>query len=124
MNANFTIDGRLPGLNEIIGAINIHRYKGATLKKKETARCMWAIIAGHVPTFTDPVRIGFRWIEPNMMRDPDNISAGAKYVLDALVQLKRIPNDTRRWVKSITHDFAEPDGVSPRVEVTINATRP
>lgn len=124
IQAMFKIEGRLPGLNEIIAATNNNRYGGAYLKKKETKRCMWAVIAGNVPAFSVPVRVAFHWIEPNLKRDPDNIAVGAKFVLDALVELGRLPNDSRKWVKEVTHVFAEPDPKNPRVEVEIVATGP
>lgn len=117
--SKFTIQGRLSGLNEIINASRGNRYAGANQKKKETARCQWAVIANAVPTFVAPVRINFRWFEKDLRRDPDNICAGAKFVLDALVELNRIPNDSRKWIKGITHDFPDPNKNDPRVEVQI-----
>lgn len=121
MEGRFTIQGRLPGLNEIVGANRSNRYAGGAQKKKETQRCQWAIIAGSVPVFTCPVTVHFQWIERDLKRDPDNISAGAKFILDALVVLGRIPNDTRRWIKGISHVFNEPDKQNPRIEVTVTS---
>jgi Holliday junction resolvase RusA-like endonuclease len=63
--------------------------------------------------------MAFRWIEKDLRRDPDNICAGAKFVMDALVELGRIPGDTRRWVKGISHEFPDPDAKNPRIEITI-----
>lgn len=119
MQGRFTISGRLSGLNEIIKVARYNRFEGASQKKKETQRCQWAIIAGSVPVYKIPVRVSFKWIEQDLRRDPDNISAGAKFCLDALVELGRIPNDTRRWIKGITHEFPDPDKKNPRVEVMI-----
>ena len=119
MEGRFTISGRLSGLNEIVNIARYNRFAGASQKKKETQRCQWAIIAGRVPTYQNPVVIKFVWIEKDLRRDPDNICAGAKFVLDALVELGRIPNDTRKWIKGITHEFPEPDKKNPRVEVSI-----
>lgn len=119
MDFTFTIQGALPGLNEIIGAINKHRYAGAEQKKKEQKRCSWSIVAGRVPTFSVPVIFTFRWIEKDLRRDPDNICAGTKFILDALVEMKKIPRDSRRWVKGIFHEFPEPDKQNPRIEITI-----
>lgn len=119
MQGRFTISGTLAGLNEIIQTARYNRFAGASQKKKETQRCQWAIIAGSVPTFTTPVTVAFRWIERDFRRDPDNVCVGAKFALDALVELGRIPNDTRRWIKGITHEFPEPDNMNPRIEVTL-----
>jgi hypothetical protein len=119
VTGRFTITGRLSGLNEIISAARYNRFAGASQKKKETKRCQWAIIAGEVPTFSSPVRLRFSWVETNLKRDPDNVCAGAKFVLDALVELNRIPGDGRRWIKTIEHVFPEPDKKNPRVEIEI-----
>jgi len=116
---HFTVEGRLSGLNEIVNAARSNRYAGAQQKKRETTRCQWAILAASVPRFVAPVRVAFKWIEKDLRRDPDNICAGAKFCLDALVENGRIPNDTRRWIKGITHEFPEVDKNKPRVEVQI-----
>lgn len=103
----------------MIGAMNYHRHKGATLKKEETARCaMWAM-AGKFPALKVPVRLLIRWIEPNNRRDLDNISGGLKFILDGLVTSGKLINDTRQWVKGITHEFPDADHKNPRVEVEI-----
>lgn len=39
--------------------------------------------------------------------------------MDALVELGRIPNDSRRYIKGITHLFPEPDKDNPRIEITL-----
>jgi Holliday junction resolvase RusA-like endonuclease len=117
--SKFVIAGRLAGLNEIIASANTHRYSNAKLKKAETSRCAYAVMAGDVQTFSVPVKVHFRWIEPNNRRDIDNISAGAKFVLDALVMLHKIPNDTRQWVKGLSHEFPAPEAQAARVEVIL-----
>lgn len=109
----------MPGLNEIIGANRRHYHAGARQKKEETERCQWAILAGRVPTFTFPVWVRFVWVERDFRRDPDNITAGTKFVLDALVELKRIPGDSRRWIRGIEHEFALPEKEAPRIEVEL-----
>jgi len=122
MEATFKIDGRLIGLNDIIGRANHNRYAGAALKKTELRRVTMWIMAGNVPTFTTPVEISFRWIEKDNRRDIDNIAAGGtKVILDALVELHRLPNDGRKWVKRIEHCFPDPDAKNPRVEVKIKS---
>lgn len=122
MKAFFIIPGRLPGMNEIIKAArgNSGWYASASQKKKYTRLCANAIVAAGVPTFKNPVRILFRWYEPNGRRDVDNIQAGgAKFICDALVQTLRIPNDSRKWVPETMNQHPEPDPVNPRIEVTL-----
>lgn len=121
MIGRFTVQGRLPGLNEIVAKARYNRFAGASQKKKETRRCAFSVMVGSVPTFTVPVRVKFRWIEPDNRRDPDNIRSGAKFILDALVELGRIPGDGRKWIKAIEDEFPPADAVAPRIEVELVA---
>lgn len=113
----FEIKGRLPGLNEIIDEARRHRFAGAKQKKKETERCAYEIAAQGVGRIRKPVRLHFRWIEPNAKRDLDNIVAGAKFIGDGLVLAGCIPNDTRKWVVGFTHTFPEPCPEDPKIVV-------
>lgn len=115
--ATFTIPGRLASLNDIIAAGNQHRMVGAKLKRDETQRCAWHILQERIPIFTGPIRLWIYWYEKNRKRDVDNVASGIKFILDALVETGRIPNDGRRWVHAISHHFPEPDKTNPRVLV-------
>lgn len=115
----FVIDGKLSGMNDIIGLARIHWAASNTLKKKETQRCAEAIIAHGIPILKRPFMLHFHWFESNKRRDLDNICAAAKFVLDGMVLSNRIPFDTRKWVTGIIHSFPEPDKKNPRVEVEI-----
>lgn len=118
MTATFTIIGRLSGANDAIAAASYNRFTSGTLKKKETRRCALAAIAGVVPTFTKPVKIHFKWIEKNRKRDIDNVRFAAKYIMDGLQESGKLPNDSWKWVVSMSDEWAV-DPVNPRVEVTI-----
>lgn len=109
------IPGRLPGLNEIIDAAKSHFGEYASMKETYTNMVGW--LAKKLPKY-QRVNITITWYEPNEKRDPDNIMAGAKFILDGLVKAGTIPNDTRRYIKSITH-IPELDRKNPRVEVEI-----
>ena len=109
------IPGRLPGLNEIIDAAKSHFGEYASMKETYTNMVGW--LAKKLPKY-QRVNITITWYEPNEKRDPDNIMAGAKFILDGLVKAGTIPNDTRRYIKSITH-IPELDRENPRVEVEI-----
>lgn len=123
MELRFTIQGRLAGSNEIKYADRSHWSKGAKLRKADLERCTWSIgmqnIIQHA-RFTNAVGVNFAWIEPNGKRDLDNIMGGQKAILDALVLCAIIPNDTRKWVKSLTHTFPDPDAKNPRIEIVID----
>lgn len=111
----FEIPGRLPGLNEIIDAAkrNPHEYA----RMKETCTAMVAWLATKLPEFNKVVII-ITWYEPDERRDPDNIMAGQKFILDGLVAAGTIPNDSQKYVRGIVHRF-KVDRKNPRVEVEI-----
>ena len=114
----FEIPGRLPGLNEIIDAAKQGKGKYqpySIMKEEHTSMITW--IAKMLPKY-ERVELIITWYEPDRRRDPDNIMAGQKFILDALVQAGVIPNDNQRYIAGITHRF-EIDPVRPRVEVEI-----
>ena len=110
-----TIPGRLPGLNEIIDAAkrNPHEYA----RMKETCTAMVAWLAKKLPSY-EKVALVITWYEPDHRRDPDNIMAGQKFILDGLVAAGTIPNDSQKYVRGIVHRF-KVDRKNPRVEVEI-----
>ena len=110
------IPGRLPGLNEIIDAAKSHFGAYAKMKYEHTTAVTW--LAKKLPTYKR-VDLVITWHEPDQRRDPDNIMAGQKFILDGLVQkLGTIANDSQRYIQSITHRFGV-DRENPRVEVEI-----
>lgn len=114
----FEIPGRLPGLNEIIDAAKQGkgRYQPyALMKEKYTEMITW--LAKKLPTY-ERVALIITWHEPDRRRDPDNIMAGQKFILDALVQAGVIPNDSQKYIQGILHRF-DVDRKNPRVEVEI-----
>jgi hypothetical protein len=86
---------RLPGQNEIVAAAKGAGGTGrhyATLKAKLTndiALHAYAAKLKPVPR----AYFHFLWHEKNRQRDPDNISAGKKFILDSLVVAKVLEND-------------------------------
>lgn len=122
----FVIPGKLPSLNEMIGAASYNRFAYASLKKKATALCAQFVMLGKVPVFEKPIKILISYYEPNARRDLDGVySAGMKFILDALGPLKhggteRIKNDTREWVREISNRSPAIDKSNPRIEVLIS----
>ena len=87
--------------------------------KRETQKLIEAYISISNLTPVDyPVVIELSWQEPNNRRDVDNIQSSKKFILDALVEMKILPNDTRKWVTQI-HDFVITDKEHPGVWVLI-----
>ena len=118
MTFTFTIKGRLPSLNQ---TLKIPKYAYFQSRRRQILKQniqMWILGAG-VPQFLHPVKIHFRWVEKNRRRDFDNIRAGAKTILDALVKQQRIVNDSQKWLTQVT-DTYDLDKENPRVEVTIS----
>jgi Holliday junction resolvase RusA-like endonuclease len=116
----FVIPGRLPGTNEISWEERTHWSKGYKFRRKWTQMVGACVIAGRVPFYRVPVAVGIVYIERDRRRDCDNIHGGAKFILDALKETGRIPNDSRRWVRSCTPVVAEPDKDNPRIQVTVS----
>lgn len=110
---SFFIEGRLPGLNEIIGASRRNRYGAAKQKRELTSQI--AMVTRLIEIPKDARYWLFVWREPNKRRDPDNISAGTKFVFDGLQTAGVIENDGWKQVAGIIHAFAKSD--TPGVEV-------
>lgn len=126
MEAKFTIPGKLPSLNQMLGAASANRFMYGALKKKTTALCAQYILAARVPVFAKPVRISIVYWEPNERRDLDGVyAAGMKFILDALGPAKhggteRIKDDDREWVKEVLNSSPSIDKLNPRIEVSIS----
>jgi Holliday junction resolvase RusA-like endonuclease len=85
------------------------------MKKNHEEKICWII--KKLPQF-DKVKIRITWYEPNAMRDPDGIIAGLKFIMDSLVKMKVIPNDSQKYIKGIENIF-DIDRDNPRIEVEI-----
>ena len=118
MRATLWIPGRLPGLNEIIASARSHKMKSAQEKKTYTERVAWFAKAELKP-IQGKCDILFIWVEKNRRRDPDNITAGQKFVLDGLVQAGIIPNDGWKQIRTILHSFLvdQDEGVKVIIQV-------
>jgi len=114
----FDIEGRLPGLNEMIDAAKKGKGKYQPYSiMKQTYTDMVAWLAKKLPAY-EKVALIITWHEPDQRRDPDNIMAGQKFILDGLVAAGTIPNDSQKYVRGIVHRF-KVDRKNPRVEVEI-----
>ncbi len=114
------IPGRLPGLNEIIDAAKLSPYIYSKMKDRYTNIIAWT--AKMMPKFEGKVDIKIKWIEPNGNRDPDNVAAGKKFILDGLVKSGIIKNDSSKYINS-TYDIYEVDRKNPRIEIEINEVK-
>lgn len=121
MQGTFTIQGRLVGMNEIIGAARNNRFGSASQKKSQMQIVTDAIQADEVfrnLRFEKKVAIHATYYEPNARRDIDNIISSAKFWLDSLVNYGILPDDSQKYVTKIVSEVFV-DKENPRIEVTL-----
>ena len=111
----FAIPGTLPGWNQ---ANKGHWAKRAKLKREIEEYIGWIIKPVRYQPLQCPIRIDIKFYEPNRKRDIDNVKAGTKFILDALVKMRVIPDDGQKYVSDVTSDVLV-DREKPRVEVEI-----
>ena len=107
-------------MNYYTSACRTNQYKGAKLKQKNENVVKQAIYEqlGRL-RIKKPVRMLYRWYEPNKRRDLDNISAfGRKVIQDALVDTRVLQDDGWRYVKGFQDEFYVDKG-NPRIEIEI-----
>ena len=105
-----------PSLNEIIAAAKSHY--GAYSKMKHKFTDIVIAYANGKKKYNKPVNIYIDWYSKNKKKDPDNIAAGKKFILDGMVKAEIIPNDTFAYIRGFRDRFFV-DDKNPRVEVYI-----
>ena len=124
----FTIEGSLPGLNEIIAMNRVSSksnkkrfYAYTEIKRKVEEKIVLSAMSANRSRSLEPLAsfdAHFLWFERNSRRDPDNVAAGVKFIFDALVSCKLIAGDRFANVRSIHHHFMT-SKENPRVEVEL-----
>lgn len=115
----FIIDGRLDDLNKYTKACRGNAYAGAKMKKDNEKVCMFYIQKfklKHIENY--PIKVKINWYEKNRRRDIDGITFATKFILDSLVKMKIIDDDSQKYVNEIEHHVYI-DKENPRIEVTI-----
>ena len=113
---SFFIPVRLPGLNDIILAKG--QYYGRGKKRYEKYQAMKKEYEGLIIATIQLAKIKpvtrahfkFTWIEKNKMRDPDNIAAARKFILDALVRSGVLTGDGWKQVAGWIDTFSVATG--------------
>ena len=105
---------RLPSLNDVIDENRRDKHEGNRLKRE-----VQDIIGQYIrvsrskkllaPVTTEGNVVFIEWHEANRKRDVDNVQSSVKFILDALVVHKILPNDTRRWVEQVHHKVVDSD---------------
>ena len=117
MTQRFTIEGRLPSLNEYIRAERSGWQAANSMKHK-----FEKLVAGSamgLRKISGPVRIRYTFFEKDRRRDKDNVAGVAhKIVQDALVKAGILVNDSWDYVVGFTDDF-QIDKLRPRIEIEL-----
>lgn len=114
------IQGRLPSLNEYTLKCRYNRFAGAKMKKDAQEKVCIAIRGSKLKIIKNyPISLNFTWYEPNKKRDIDNVIFGEKFVLDALVEMGILINDSQKYVTQVSHEV-KTDKENPRIEVELN----
>ncbi len=115
-----TIVGTLIGLNEVIGKARAHWSKGAQQKKEIEKRICEEIMVSQLKPIKGTFTLDILWVEKDDKRDPDNIIAAKKFILDALQTKGIIVNDNMKYWKGLKESWqvATP-GLKPGVYITL-----
>lgn len=89
-----------PCLNEQINIARNNRYGSAKEKEKWTRDIAKLAQEQNQRIFPDKVWMQFIYYLKNSRRDPDNVSASRKYILDGLVKAGIIVNDNLQIIQS------------------------
>lgn len=105
---------RLPSLNDVIDANRRDKHEGNRMKREVQEIIGQYIRVSRSKKWLSPVAtegnvVFIEWREANRKRDADNVQSSAKFILDALVLHKILPNDTRRWVEQVHHRIVDSD---------------
>jgi len=102
-----TLYGGLPSLNDVIREAKKHHMAYAKMKREHTKRIECVLErTSCVPSRPyDRICVSFLYGETKKKRDPDNITVAQKFVLDAMVNVGVIVDDTRDHVLELNHNF-------------------
>ena len=124
----FTIPGTMPNLNDYLKAERVRfktnngktNTKGNELKKSwQQVVCLCIRKYLKSTKITVPVRLHYKFYEPNMKRDLDNIASFAmKITQDSLVLAGVLENDGWKNIVGFDCEFMV-DSSNPRIEVII-----
>jgi len=113
----FEIPGELPTMNEIIDDSKTHWGKHMENKEDVEATIKFCLGNQNVP-FYEEVFLDIIYYRKNRRYDPDNISAGKKFILDAMQKAGCIKNDGWKTVKGFVERW-EVDKENPRTVITL-----
>lgn len=116
------INMKLPSLNTYIDRCKYNKNVGNSLKQNVQSDI--AKFLTDMPVYTKPIFIHFLWVEKKKVkgrkRDLDNICSAKKYILDAMVKLKKIKDDGRKFVVGFSDLFIDDEIGETRVYLKID----
>lgn len=115
------IPGPLPGMNEMLNAHGTGgggKGNGYARAKKKWTNDIALLAKVHKLRPMERVRLRFVWHEKHRQRNPDNIAAGKKLVIDGLVVAKVLRNDGWDQIAGFVDDWrvGSPPGVLVIIE--------
>ena len=107
----FKIKQKLPSLNDTLRYNRSNAYLGARFKKEVEEVIGWsirqALASKTLHRVETPVIVKIYWHEKTQRRDVDNIQSSQKFILDALVNMGVLVDDSRKYVKQIQHEIID-----------------
>ena len=93
---------KFPSFNEYVNSCRARKYAGSVMKKKIEQDISYFI--NKLPTYKNPIKIHFLWVEGNKRRDLDNVFYAKKFILDSMVKCGKIKDDNRKMVTGFTDE--------------------
>ena len=113
-----------PTLNKIISSARSNIYKSSSEKRKWTQDIAILSHCLH-PYGKSKVWLKFEWQVHNQNRDPDNIAAAAKFIMDGLVAAEIIADDSLLFIGSpILHYYSKAEKWQDSCILTLNTSPP
>ena len=102
-----TLDIPKTTLNEYINAERRNRYAAAKIKKQETFAAAVAVSNAMKQgvAFDWPCVLKFTWHVKNRKKDPDNVAATKKFILDGMQKAEFLPNDSMKYITGFVDVF-------------------
>ena len=118
----FTINMKLPSLNEYINICRSNKYEAAKYKADIEADIAYFLM--RMPKYSNPIKIHFHWVEGNKRRDLDNICFAKKFILDAMVKAGKLKDDNRKCVTAFidTFEYGKETKVILKIEEITNGS--
>lgn len=109
----FKINRKLPSLNDYVNVCRRNKYQAADYKSNIEESIGWdirqALTKGELKPVTKQCDLYIEFHEKTRRRDTDNIQSSTKFIQDAMVKQRILPNDNRKWVNQIYHKVIDSD---------------